>query len=290
MARLGINEKSLPFQLSWREKLEFAKNEGFSFIELSIDETDARIARLNWSDEKIFDLLSATFQTSIPINTMMLSALRKYPLGSADQQIYNRSYSMCKKAIILAKKLGIRNIQIAGYDEYYHSKTALTQENFIENLQRVVDFAAENQVMIAIETMDDRFINSIGKVRKIKQRIVSPWLQAYPDIGNISAWPEINPGNDLTEGLANIVSVHVKDTLAVTETSPGKFKNVPFGTGNVEFLGLFKTLKRIGYQGTFTIEMWSEKDDECVAQVQTAHKFILNLLTQAGISVEVPEC
>ncbi|MDI6668023.1 L-ribulose-5-phosphate 3-epimerase [Leuconostoc falkenbergense] len=287
MARLGINEKSLPFQLSWREKLAFAKQQGFSFIELSIDESDERIARLDWSDNDIFSLLKNSYESGVSIDTMMLSALRKFPLGSQDPILYDAAYSMCQKAIILAKKLGIRNIQIAGYDEYYHAKTALTRENFIENLQRVVDFAAANQVMIAIETMDDDFINSIGKIRKIKQNISSPWLQAYPDIGNISAWPQVNPGEDLTDGFENIVSVHVKDTLVVTENTPGKFKNVPFGTGNVEFLGLFKTLKRLGYQGTFTIEMWSERDKDCVDQVKKAHDFILELLTQAGILIEV---
>lgn len=287
MAKLGINEKSLPFQMSWRDKLNLAKKHGFSFVEISIDETDERIERLDWNKEQRFQLVRDVYETGIPIDTMMLSALRKYPLGSENPKIYSQSYNMCKKAIILAKDLGIRNIQIAGYDEYYGSKTVLTRENFIENLQRVVDFAAENQVMISIETMDDTFINSIAKVKKIKKSVVSPWLQAYPDLGNISAWPENNPGEDLTEGFDSIIAIHVKDTLAVTSNTPGKFKNVPFGTGNVGFLGLFKTLRRLDYQGTFTIEMWSEKESDCINKIENAHDFIVDLLTKSGILIEV---
>ncbi|OQJ76450.1 hypothetical protein BMS83_04840, partial [Leuconostoc pseudomesenteroides] len=34
-----------------------AKQQGFSFIELSIDESDERIARLDWSDNDIFSLI-----------------------------------------------------------------------------------------------------------------------------------------------------------------------------------------------------------------------------------------
>lgn len=287
MAKLGINEKSLPFQMSWRDKLNLAKKHGFSFVEISIDETDERIERLDWNKEQRFQLVRDVYETGIPIDTMMLSALRKYPLGFENPKIYAQAYNMCKKAIILAKDLGIRNIQIAGYDEYYGSKTVLTRENFIENLQRVVDFAAENQVMISIETMDDTFINSIAKVKKIKKSVVSPWLQAYPDLGNISAWPENNPGEDLTEGLDSIIAIHVKDTLAVTSNTPGKFKNVPFGTGNVGFLGLFKTLRRLDYQGTFTIEMWSEKENDCINKIENAHDFIVDLLTESGIFIEV---
>jgi len=286
MAKLGINEKSLPFEMSWMNKLKLAKEQGFSFVEMSIDETDTRISRLDWNRDQRFNLVKDIYETGIPIDTMMLSALRKFPLGSENKAIYTQAYNMCKKAIILAKDLGIRNIQIAGYDEYYGTKTVLTAENFIENLQRVVDFAAANQVMISIETMDDYFINSIAKVKKIKQSIVSPWLQAYPDLGNISAWPDNIPGQDLMDGLDSIISIHVKDTLSVTENTPGKFKNVPFGTGDVEFLGLFKTLKRLAYQGTFTIEMWSENENDCLDRIIYAHDFVVGLLMQSGISIE----
>jgi hexulose-6-phosphate isomerase len=286
MVKIGVNEKSLPFELSWFDKLNCAKSCGYSFIELSIDETEDRISRLDWTKGQRLSLVEDVITTGVPIDTMMLSALRKFPLGSANAEIYDKSYEICQKAIILAKDLGIRNIQIAGYDEYYAAKSLLTRENFIENLRRVVNFASENQVMIAIETMDDKFINSIAKIREIKQEISSPWLQAYPDLGNISAWPENIPSLDLAEGLENIVSVHVKDTLSVTSTSPGKFKNVPFGEGDVEFFGLFKTLKRIGYSGTLTVEMWSEKNDNAVDLMIKAHTFVTELLSKAGLNIE----
>ena len=286
MVKLGVNEKSLPATMSWLDKLKFAKKRGFSFVELSIDETDARIARLNWNREQRFSLVKDIYESGVSIDTMMLSALRKFPLGSENKDIYDQSFDMCQKAIVLAKDLGIRNIQLAGYDEYYGSKTPLTHENFIENLQRVVNFAAQHQVMISIETMDDCFINSIAKIKNVKKSIVSPWLQAYPDLGNISAWPDNKPIEDLTQGLDSIIAIHVKDVLAVTEQTSGKFKDVPFGKGDVNFLGLFKALKRVGYQGTFTIEMWSENDIDADSKVIFAHDFIVDLLTQADLLVE----
>ena len=173
------------------------------------------------------------------------------------------------------------------FRSYYGSKIPLTHENFIENLQRVVNFAAEHQVMISIETMDDCFINSIAKIKNVKKSIVSPWLQAYPDLGNISAWPDNQPKEDLTQGLDSIIAIHVKDVLSVTDQSSGKFKDVPFGEGDVNFLGLFKALKRVGYQGTFTIEMWSENDIDADSKVVFAHDFIVDLLTQSGLLVEM---
>lgn len=39
---LGMYEKSMPKDLSWREKLLACKESGFDWIEISIDETDEK--------------------------------------------------------------------------------------------------------------------------------------------------------------------------------------------------------------------------------------------------------
>jgi L-ribulose-5-phosphate 3-epimerase UlaE len=46
---LGIYEKALPKDLSWPERLVLAKSCGFDFVEMSVDETDERLSRLEWS-------------------------------------------------------------------------------------------------------------------------------------------------------------------------------------------------------------------------------------------------
>ncbi len=46
---LGIYEKALPAGECWLERLQLAKALGFDFVEMSLDETDARLARLDWS-------------------------------------------------------------------------------------------------------------------------------------------------------------------------------------------------------------------------------------------------
>ena len=38
---LGLYEKAMPSDLTWKEKLETAKAAGYDFVEISIDETDA---------------------------------------------------------------------------------------------------------------------------------------------------------------------------------------------------------------------------------------------------------
>ncbi len=264
MISLGIYEKALPRDISWEKRLELAKELGFNFVELSIDESDKRLARLDWSEEKIAQINAAIKKTGIPLYTLMLSGHRRYPLGSLDQKTRQKALEMLKKAVILAEKLGIRNIQMAGYDVFYEEKTALTREYFIEDLHKCVQFAAAHQVTLAIETMDDPFINTLADVAQLKKQIKSPWLQAYPDLGNLSAWSN-EVAKDLEDHVELIAAIHLKDTLPVTKTTPGKFKNVDFGKGCVDFKGLLKTLQRLGYEGTYTIELWSQEtaNDPC---------------------------
>ena len=46
---LGLYEKAMPPSLSWEERLNTARDLGFDFVEISIDETDDRIRRLDYS-------------------------------------------------------------------------------------------------------------------------------------------------------------------------------------------------------------------------------------------------
>lgn len=282
MVRLGIYEKATPRHLDWKERLLFAKSLGFSFVEMSIDETDERLARLDWgTDERAF-VKDAIQKTGIQIYSICLSGHRRYPLGSNDPAKREKALEIMQKAVDLAEALGVRNIQLAGYDVYYEEKTVATRARFIENLRKCVAMAEEKQVMLSIEIMDDPFINSITAFKKIKAQIPSPWLQVYPDIGNLSAWPDNDPGYELELGRENIVAVHLKDTKKVTETFGGQFKNVPFGEGDVDFLGCLQTLKRVDYNGTFLIEMWSETSDDPEGKIQEALDFLLPLLKEAG--------
>ena len=49
---LGIYEKALPAGECWLARLQLAKQLGFDFVEMSVDETDERLSRLDWSREQ----------------------------------------------------------------------------------------------------------------------------------------------------------------------------------------------------------------------------------------------
>lgn len=285
---LGIYEKALPQELSWREKFELVHQLGFNFLEFSIDESDDRLSRLDWTKEQRQEFREAMWATNSRINTLMLSGHRRFPLGSKDPAIRQKSLKIMQKAINLAVDLGIHNIQMAGYDVFYEDKTMQSRELFVENLAKCVHMAAKKMVMLSIETMDDPFINSITAIDHYKTQVRSPWLQAYPDLGNLSAWSSNDVQAQLENHIDEVAAVHLKDTRAVTPDFKGQFKNVPFGDGCVDFEGLLRTLVRLDYNGSYTIEMWAgdNQDSDPVSEVKAAKKYFDDIFKRVGITQE----
>lgn len=282
---IGIYEKATPKQFTWLERLNFAKELGFDFVEMSVDESDDRLARLNWSKEERLDIVKAIYETGVRIPTICFSGHRRYPLGSNDPEIEAKSLELMKQCIELAQDLGVRTIQLAGYDVYYEEKSPETRARFIKNLRKSCDWAEEAQVILAIEIMDDPFINSIEKYLAIEKEINSPYLFVYPDTGNVSAWHNDNYSEFLL-GHNSIAALHLKDTYAVMETSKGQFRDVPFGQGCVNWEDMFAVLKATNYNGPFLIEMWSENCEtveETRAAIKEAQAFLYPLIEKAGL-------
>lgn len=278
---LGIYEKALPGNLSWPERLAIAKACGFDFVEISVDESNARLARLDWTTRERQEFVSAVLATGIRVPSMCLSGHRRFPFGSHDPAIRQQAKEIMLKAIRLSQDLGIRTIQLAGYDVYYETQDAETLAWFGEGLNWAVEQAAGAQVMLGMEIMDTPFMNSITKFSEWDRRINSPWFTVYPDVGNLSAWGNDVPA-ELQKGIAKIAAVHLKDTFAVTADNPGQFRDVPFGSGCVDFVEVFRQLKALNYRGAFLIEMWTEKAAEPIAEIIAARQWIEARMQEAG--------
>ena len=278
---LGIYEKALPKNITWRERLKYAKELGFDFVEISIDETDERLARLDWSLEERKEFVLAVLETGVRVPSMCFSGHRRFPLGSENEEIRKKSLELMKKAIELASDLGIRNIQMAGYDVYYEPSNENTKKLYIDGMKQSLKWAEQANVMLSIEIMDHPFMNSITKYLELAQELKSPFLTVYPDIGNLTAWGN-NVRMQIIKGKGQISAIHLKDTLAVTPDFPGKFKEVPFGEGCVDFIELFELLKEINYTGPLLIEMWTEKSENPLEEIRKAKEWIEDKMKKGG--------
>jgi hexulose-6-phosphate isomerase len=278
---IGIYEKALPKDLSWAERFTAARDSGYDFLELSVDETPERMARLDWSLAERLQFFRVSRELGVPVPSMCLSAHRKLPFGSADAVVRAKAAELMEKAIRFACDTGIRVIQLAGYDVYYEPTTRESRERYYEGMARALEIAARHQVTLGLEIMDTSFQNSIAKFLALKERHASPWLMVYPDLGNLTAWGNDVP-RELSAGIGHIVGVHVKETRPVGPGFPGAFRDVPFGEGTVDFVDCFKTLHELGYAGPFLVEMWTEKAADPLREITLARQWVGERLKQAG--------
>ena len=93
---LGIYEKALPAGECWLERLQLAKTLGFDFVEMSVDETDDRLSRLDWSREQRLALVNAIVETGVRVPSMCF-LLIVVPLGSKMTRCGRRGWRLCVK-------------------------------------------------------------------------------------------------------------------------------------------------------------------------------------------------
>lgn len=276
---LGLYEKAMPSKLTWREKLIHTKEAGFDFLEISVDETDEKLARLDSSQEERLAIITAIHEVGIPIRTMCLSGHRKYPIGSMDEKTRNMGLEIMEKAIQLACDLGIRIIQLAGYDVYYEESTEQTQRLFTQNLGKCVEMAAKKGVILAFETMETEFMNTIEKSMNYVNKISSPYLQIYPDVGNLTNAALVynkDVVEDIMLGEGHIVAAHLKETV------PGKFREIPFGTGHVDFQKVIQATWTLGVR-KYVTEFWYVGNEDWIDDLTSAREFIEGYLQQVSL-------
>lgn len=255
---IGLYEKAMPPSLTWREKLAFARDGGYDFVEISIDEKDEKLARLDWTAQERRELVDAMQEVGLPIRSMCLSGHRKYPLGSADPAVRERGMEIMEKAVALADDLGVRIIQLAGYDVYYEGSTAETKALFLENLRKAAEMAAVKGILLGFETMETDFMNTVWKSMFYVNAVGSPYLGVYPDSGNLTNAALTGKASvleDLKSGRGHIVAMHLKETV------PGVFREVPFLTGHVDFEAIIRTAWELGVR-RYVTEMWYTGNDD----------------------------
>lgn len=255
---LGQYEKSMPGNLTWLEKLTYCKAFGFDYLEMSIDESDDKLARLDYTKEERLKIKIAMQESGMRISSICLSGHRKYPLGHYDESIQKRSLEIMEKALILAEDLGVRIIQLAGYDVYYEKGNEITKKNFEKNLLKAVNLAASKGIILGFETMETPFMDTVEKSMNYVSKINSPYLGVYPDIGNLknaSLLYGTSVDEDIMIGRGHIVAAHLKETI------PNHYRNIPFGTGHSEFEDNMKTLKEIGVR-MFVGEFWNLENED----------------------------
>lgn len=275
--QLGLYEKATPAELPWEDRLVAAAECGFDYVEISIDESDARLSRIDWTKSERKALCTAIENAGVPLGSMCLSGHRKYPFGSQDSSVRRRSLEIMDKALTLACDLGLHTIQLAGYDVYYEEGTEDTRKWFAENLSKAVEMASIAGVCLGFETMETPFMDTVEKAMKYVDLIDSPYLGIYPDVGNLTNASLIygkSVADDIMTGKGHIFAAHMKETVK------GAYREIPFSTGTTDYDGALSQLVPQSVR-RYVAEMWYTGDEDWKTDLAFASNYIRSKIDAA---------
>lgn len=274
---IGLYEKAMRNTLTWKEKLQCAKECGYDYLEISIDATEEKINRIYMDTEEKREIMEAIFDTGIPIGSMSVSALTKYALGDPDQAVHDRGMEIAEKSIQLSSALGVRTVMIPGYDIYYGESTIETKRYFLENIRKIAEIAEREGILVGFETMENNFMNTTGKAVQYVNMVDSAYLKIYPDAGNITNAAVANRHDvceDLSLGKGKLIALHLK------ETKPDVYREVPFLTGHVEFERIINTAWKLGVR-RYVTELWDVGQPQWKEDICFANRSMKRLLNAA---------
>lgn len=273
---IGIYEKALPPTDNWSKLFDMAKQAGYDFVEIAIDESDERLGRLKWDKRTRHHFHQSAVDAGVGLNSIVLSAHRRFPMGSDDTNTRQRAIDILYQAVDFAVETGFRMIQLAGYYVFYEAHIDNNYSYFCDSLNDAIEYASQAGVMLALENVDGEDILSIEKIMHFVEKFNSPYLQVYPDVGNL-AGNGLNVVSELQLAQGHLVGIHLKDV------QPNVFRRISFGEGIVPFVDVFQSLAQIEYKGNFLIEMWNDNASDSIQIAQQARKWIVSKMVEGGL-------
>jgi sugar phosphate isomerase/epimerase len=123
-------------------------------------------------------------------------------------------------------------------------------EKNLESLQKMEEIARPLGIQILVENMD-RFFNTSEQIRETLERM--PGLGFHLDVGHANLNVERNRTEEFLKNFGGrLVHVHLSDNFGRKEDL-----HLPLGAGSIPWKKMIPLLKKNGYDGTITLEVFS---------------------------------
>lgn len=122
-------------------------------------------------------------------------------------------------------------------------------------------------------------MNTVQKSMKYVNLVDSLYLNVYPDLGNITNAAKAEGGDvlkDLETGRGRLAAMHLKETV------PGKFREIPFGTGHVDFESGIRKAWELGVR-RYVTEFWYTGSPAWKEDIDFAVKMMTEILDRQTV-------
>jgi len=227
---------------TFADRFAIAREAGFEAIEMQTTTAEAAAAEIK----------EASAKTGLKIHSVMNSEHWRSPLSSDDPAVVTRSVQGMETSLKNAALWGADAVLLvpAVVDAKTSYRDAYTRSQRVIR-ERLLPMAKDLKVVIAVEEVWNKFLQSPIEFARYVDEFESPWLKAYFDVGNvvINGFPQ-----DWIRTLGSrIVKIHLKDFATDRKTGTFQFKNL--GEGEIDWPEVRKALGEVGYSGYITTEI-----------------------------------
>ncbi len=170
--------------------------------------------------------------------------------GFTDSKTLDWRVKRTKEVIDLALDLGVKVVTThIGFVPENSNSTEW--KLLLESLPEVGNYAADKGIVLATETGPE----PAATLKKLLTKLNNPGIRVNYDPANLVMVAGDDPVKGVYELKDYIVHTHAKDGIKLPdENGKKRWKELPLGEGNVNFVEYLKAMKEIGYSGFFTIE------------------------------------
>lgn len=245
----GINGWSFRKGTSWADAAAKAKAAGFDAIEPTF-ESEGELTPVSTEAEcrRIGDGIR---QSGLEIASLACGLLWETPYTSDDVLIRERAIELTRAALQRASWIRAPVLLVVPGLVSHPRNPTRRVTTYTEALRRANAALAELSndaescgVTIAVENVWNQFLVSPIEMCEFLDRINSPWVGAYLDVGNVLRYGFPQDWIDLLAG--RLVRVHVKD-FKIGQGDEGGFRAV--GEGDVDWPAVMGALRRQNYVG-----------------------------------------
>ncbi|MCJ7636482.1 MAG: sugar phosphate isomerase/epimerase [Nitrososphaeraceae archaeon] len=260
-------------------KLSFSSN---AFKKFSLDNAIREIAKIGYKGVEILCDIPHAYPpefseeqtkkiknliSDLDIGISNLNAFTLYAIGDvyhpswieADNKLREIRVKHTIDCIYLAKKLGAKNLSTEPGGPISIQKTEVGShvllKIFAEGLKKVKNIAEENNVKILVEPEPSLLIENSEQFLHLMKTICSDFIKLNFDIGHFYCVKE-DPSETILKLIDYIEHFHLSD-IAYNRVH---YHLIP-GIGSINFEQVFDTIKKIGYKGFVTVELYPYQDN-----------------------------
>ena len=193
------------------------------------------------------EVLAARDKTGLVIHGVSGGRHWQEPLSDPDPEVVERGLAAIRQEFLDCKAYSGTTVLVvpAIVNKKVSYREAYAQSQ--ENIRKLIPFAEQSGVKIAIEEVWNKFLLSPVEFARYVDEFSSPWVGAYFDVGNVVEYGY--PEEWIHELGKRILKIHVKEYA-----KPKRF-DYKLGEGEIDWAAVHQALVDIGYEGWISAEV-----------------------------------